>query len=396
MLVDRFPVLSETFVLAEVRGLRAAGVDVRVEAVAHGPAGEPAVDEPFSAWEDETTGERLRAMAALAVRHPIGCVRDLASRRRWRREEPVPPLRMLAPAARRLAGRAGAPVHVHVHFAAGAALCARRIAAIAGVPWSVTAHAYDIYQRPANLAEKLGVAAFATSGCRYTVTELRRILGDSNYGNSLNGIHEVIMGIDGEAFRRRFPYLGGRFVLAVGRLVEKKGFGDLIDAVALMRDAGDPPDRVAIAGDGPLREALELRAVARGVDDIVEFAGAVPHDAVRALLERADVLCMPSVVAADGDRDSMPVVVKEALAMEVPVVATDEVGLPEVVQPGWGALVPPRHPPALATALRAELARPADERAARGRAGRRFVLERCDVEAEARKLAGLIERAATR
>jgi glycosyltransferase involved in cell wall biosynthesis len=300
---------------------------------------------------------------------------------------------MLAPAARRLA-RTGGPVHLHVHFAAGAALSAHRIAAIARVPWSVTAHAYDIFQRPANLAEKLRAAAFATSGCDYTVEHLRRIVGDPYDGKWHNVVQPVIMGIDGEAFHRRFPYPGGRFVLAVGRLVEKKGFADLIDAVALMRDAGEAPERVVIAGDGPLREALGLRAAARGVDDLVELRGAVPHEAVRELLERADVLCMPSVVAADGDRDSMPVAVKEALAMEVPVVATDEVGLPEVVRPEWGALVPPREPAALAAALRAELARPAEERAARGAAGREFVLERCDVHAEARKLAGLIERAA--
>jgi glycosyltransferase involved in cell wall biosynthesis len=99
---------------------------------------------------------------------------------------------------------------------------------------------------------------------------------------------------------------------------------------------------------------------------------------------------MPAVVAADGDRDSMPVVVKEALAMEVPVVATDEVGLPEVVRPEWGALVAPHDPDALARALRAELDRPVAERAARGRAGRAFVLEHCSLRGQAERLSTLI------
>ena len=81
---------------------------------------------------------------------------------------------------------------------------------------------------------------------------------------------------------------------------------------------------------------------------------------------------------------------KEALAMEVPVVATDEVGLPEVVRPAWGALVAPHDPAALAAALRGELDRPIAERATRGAAGRAFVLAHCDVHAEARKLAALI------
>jgi glycosyltransferase involved in cell wall biosynthesis len=99
---------------------------------------------------------------------------------------------------------------------------------------------------------------------------------------------------------------------------------------------------------------------------------------------------MPSVVAADGDRDSMPVVVKEALAMEVPVVASDEVGLPEIVRPEFGRLVPPGDEAALAAALAELLALPTAERAAMGRAGRAFVKEHADSRAEAAKLSGLL------
>ncbi|MFL6174653.1 MAG: glycosyltransferase, partial [Marmoricola sp.] len=94
------------------------------------------------------------------------------------------------------------------------------------------------------------------------------------------------------------------------------------------------------------RGAILRGAVEQGANRVrerapVELAGALDPAAVRALLETADLLAMPCVVAADGDRDSMPVVVKEALAMEVCVVASDEVGLPEIVRPPWGALVAP-------------------------------------------------------
>jgi glycosyltransferase involved in cell wall biosynthesis len=89
----------------------------------------------------------------------------------------------------------------------------------------------------------------------------------------------------------------------------------------------------------------------------------------------------------------MPVVVKEALALELPVVVTDEVGLPELVQPEWGILVPPHDPPALGRALRDLLAKPAEERAAMGKAGRAFVATHCNVDTEAAKLAALIEAA---
>ena len=103
---------------------------------------------------------------------------------------------------------------------------------------------------------------------------------------------------------------------------------------------------------------------------------------------------MPCVVAPDGDRDSMPVVVKEALAMELPVVASDEVGLPELVKPAFGRLVPPSDPAALAGALRELLDLPAAERAAMGRAGREYVTRHCNVRAESRRVSDLIREVA--
>jgi len=379
---DRYGELSETFIVNEVAALERAGAAVTVEALAD-PVTAVAGACAGHVWERESTAGRARAAAWLGARHPAGCRRDLAERRRWRREEPVVALRMLAPAARRIEAIRG-PVHLHAHFAAGAALAAMRLAAILDVPFSVTAHGYDIFQRPANLREKLERAAFATSGSDYTVAHLRAIGGD---------VHRVVMGVDGGEFRRTAPHAPARTVLAVGRLVPKKGFADLIDAVALMRAAGAAPERVTIAGDGPLRPELEARIAAAGVGDVVTLAGALDHSSVRGLMEESAVLCMPCVIAPDGDRDSMPVVVKEALAMEVPVVVTDVAGLPEVVRPQWGTVLPAHDPAGLARGLAAELDRPVAERAARGAAGREFVLAACDVDAEAARLAGLIRRA---
>jgi glycosyltransferase involved in cell wall biosynthesis len=122
----------------------------------------------------------------------------------------------------------------------------------------------------------------------------------------------------------------------------------------------------------------------------VRLAGALEHRRLRDLLEHADVLAMPCVVASDGDRDSMPVVVKEALSLEIPVVATDEVGLPELVREPWGRLVPPHDPDAIAEALAEVLSLPAHDRIEMGRAGRAHVLEHCNVDREAAKLASLL------
>ncbi len=157
------------------------------------------------------------------------------------------------------------------------------------------------------------------------------------------------MGVDVAAFERGAPLPQGRTVLAIGRLVEKKGFDVLLDALAQLPDV-----RLRIVGDGPLRAQLEAQA--ERCDGRVELLGSRAPAEVRAELERADVLAMPCVVARDGDRDSMPVVVKEAMAMGLLVVASDEVGLPECVLAPWGFLAPPGDADALAEQLRAALA----------------------------------------
>jgi len=378
---DRFPELSETFIAAEASALAAAGHRVTIDAREHAPRpGEgvrAGIDVRYVA--DETRRERRLALLWLALRHPRAVRADRRDRPRWAAEEDVPGLGYLAVRARRLARRRR--VHLHAHFAAGAALDALRVGRLIGRPVSVAGHGYDVFLHPANLREKLLAGAFAAGPSDHTVAHLRSVVGEAHAGR----IVKVVMGVDGEAFRRRTPHPGGRHVVAVGRLVEKKGFVHLIRAAARLPDV-----RVTIVGEGPLRAELEAEVARLGVGERVTLAGAKQPDEVRATLEAADLLAMPCVVAADGDRDAMPVVVKEALAMEVCVVASDEVGLPEVVREPWGRLVPPGDDAALAAAIEALLALPVDARAEAGRHGRAFVLERFDVHREAAKLATFV------
>ncbi|MFL5886403.1 MAG: glycosyltransferase [Thermoleophilaceae bacterium] len=377
--LDSFPELSETFVTTELRAFARLGVGLRVEAAGRAwrrqRGGGRGLNVAYG--EDDGMARKVADLAWLASRHPLRCVRDLRARARWRRDEPVRPLRALAPAARRVA-RAGAR-HLHAHFAGGAALDAMRIAALLDLPYSVTAHAYDIWQRPANLREKLEGAAFAATVSDYGVDELARLAPAAR-------LHKIAMGVDASFFSRRTPHPGGRTVLAVGRLVEKKGFRHLIEA-ARIADV----ERVVITGAGRLEP--ELRALAEGAP--VELVGPRDADGVRSLMEEADIFVAPSVIAADGDRDSIPVVVREALAMELPVVASEVAGLPEVVRPEWGRLVPPADPAALAAALDSLLALPVDVRVEMGRLGRRFVMETADPDREAARLAALIDKGGT-
>lgn len=381
VLVESFPTLSETFVAAELEALRALGHPVRVEARERSIQTNPEALGRFDvayAFEDRRRS-RLAALVRLVLRHPLGCLRDLADRRTWRAEEAVLPLRVLAPIADRL--RAHGARHLHAHFAAGPALDAVRLSRLLGVRCSVIGHGWDVFKEPRNLAGKLRAADLALAPCAYTARHLASIAGRE--------VPVVVMGVDGERFRRRSPAPGGRHVLAVGRLVEKKGFAHLLEAVALL-EAQRPLDACTIVGDGPLRTQLTARAERLGLGHRVRFAGAQPPDGVRDELEGADVLAMPCVVAPDGDRDAMPVAVKEALAMEVPVVASDEVGLPELVADEWGRLVTPGDPHALARALDDVLNLPLQQRVAMGRAGRAHVLGACAIATETGRLSALV------
>lgn len=275
--------------------------------------------------------------------------------------------------------------HLHAHFAKAAALDALRVPRLSGRPYSVTAHAYDIFETPANLREKLSRASFATGVSEYAVHHLRGVVGQPHAAR----VHRVAMGVDAGRFRRRGPPPAGRTV-AAGRLIEKKGFTHLLDAAALLRESFEL-DRLVIVGGGQLRDELRRKAELLGLSDTVDWRGRRPHAQVRRLLEETDVLAVPSVVASDGNRDGIPVVIYEALAMEVPVVASDTVGLSEVVRPEWGRLVPPGQPEALAEAIRELLSLPAAQRAEMGRAGRAFVVERRDPRDEAAKLVRLID-----
>ena len=376
--LDQWPELSETFVVNELQALRRLGHEVRVQTAQPATHANPEApgDIGVHVLAHDDRARAVRDLLWLVRRRPLACARDLAGRRRWGREEWARPLRALAPAARRISERG--EDHLHAHFAAGAALDAMRLAAITGRTFSVTAHAYDIFLTPRNLHEKLERADAVFTGCDYNVEYLRRTVAGAN-------LHKIVMGVDVGAFERATPLPQGRTVLAIGRLVEKKGFDVLLDAMAQLPDV-----RLRIVGDGPLR--AQLAHAAERCGGRVELLGSRVPDEVRSELERADVLAMPCVVARDGDRDSMPVVVKEAMAMGLLVVASDEVGLPECVLPPWGFLAPPGDAAALAAQLRAALALSPQQREQAGARARAWVQANTDVDAETARMAGIIEK----
>jgi glycosyltransferase involved in cell wall biosynthesis len=174
-------------------------------------------------------------------------------------------------------------------------------------------------------------------------------------------------------------------VLAVGRLVTLKGHAVLLEAIARLNGAGEPVC-ATIVGDGPCRGALEQRARALGVADRVSFAGTVGQDEIGDYYERADIFCLPSFV------EGIPVVLLEAMACGIPVVASRITGIPELVEDGTsGVLVAPGRPDLLADALRSLLA-DADRRAELAARARRRVAGDYELSASARQLRALMER----
>lgn len=183
---------------------------------------------------------------------------------------------------------------------------------------------------------------------------------------------------------------GEATILHVARLVEKKGTRYLLDAFAAVRR--DVPDaRLVIVGDGPLRAALEAQSRALGVGGDVTFLGTQPHGTVLEWLARAAVFAQPSVTAASGDAEGLPIGLLEAAAAGVPAVATRHAGIPEAVEHGrTGILVAERDGRGLADGLRTLLTDEAG-RQAMGAAARDLVARRFDVVRQTAELERLYE-----
>lgn len=281
--------------------------------------------------------------------------------------------------------------HLHAHFASVAATVARLAARMAGVTYSFTAHAKDVFHdevNPAELGQKLADAAAAVTISDYNLAFLR-----STYGARADRVVRIYNGLDLEALLPSVPLRRPPRVVGVGRLVEKKGFDRLIDALALMVRDGRTV-RLDLVGAGPEEEALRARTAALGLTGVVTFHGPLPQGRALGLIKRAAALAAPCVVGADGNRDGLPTVVLEGLALGTPVVATPVTGIPEAVVDGrTGLLVPEGDVAALAAALGALIDQPG-LRCRLAEAGRRHVEANFDTRKNAALLWQLIREAA--
>lgn len=275
--------------------------------------------------------------------------------------------------------------HLHAHFATSSATVARLAARFAGVPYSFTAHAKDIFHEsvdPQDLGIKLREASATVTVSDFNL----RFLGD-RYPDSASKVVRIYNGLDLERFSYRDPGVREPLIVAVGRLVEKKGFRYLIDACRLLRQDG-VRFRCVIVGSGDEQDALRARIADLGLTGLVSLEGPRPQREVIELVRSAAVFAAPCIVGRDGNRDGLPTVLLEAMALGTPCVSTDVTGIPEVVRDGHtGLCVAQEAAGPLADALGSLLAN-SDKRVRLARNARALI----DAEFDVHRNAGAVRR----
>jgi glycosyltransferase involved in cell wall biosynthesis len=428
-IIRSYPRLSQTFIMHEILALEEIGVQLQLfpitdprEPIVQAQAADVRapveyLDHAPQRGRAAALADHLRAALAAPIRYvdtiyyvvrKTELDEGYTAASRWEcLAEALYLARLLRQAAQR-----GEPIdHLHAHFAHDPTLIAQLAQKLTGISFSFTAHARDLFQIPrAALAERMSAASAVITCCGANLDYLH----ESAPAGTHDKIRLIHHGVDLRGFQpgaknqeprtknqalasnkagSRFSVLGSApLIMSVGRLVEKKGFPDLLRACALLKERGYR-FRCAIYGDGPLQGELEALIAQHGLDDMVALPGAVAQHELLPVLQSASIFALTPFVTEDGDRDGVPNVLVEAMACEVPVVATAVSGIPElVVHEQNGLLVSPHDPAAIAEALAALLGDEA-RRALLGAAARQTVVEHFDLRAAARELAALFEHA---
>ena len=354
-LVSQYPALSHSFVLREVRALRSCGLEVCVVSVR-------SYDRPVAELSADEAEEAMRTFSVLGAghlhalianlrilwRHPLGYLRGLLYA--WSLSRGTPKLVLMYTFYFLEAVVAGDYFerqqvrNIHTHFSSTVLLILARIFC---VRYSLTVHGSGEFVDVIgfHLAEKVAGADFVATVAQYGMSQVLNASEAAHW-------HKVVvlpLGVDVDAYRpksspRRAP--GEPFrLLSVGRLSAPKGYPILIEAVALLRGRGRNV-RLTLVGEGPLRTALEGQIAVRGLGDLIYLAGACNHDRVVSFYDSSDAFVLSSFL------EGVPVVLMEAMAMELPCVATWITGIPEIIETDVeGLLVPPASASAIADAV---------------------------------------------
>jgi colanic acid/amylovoran biosynthesis glycosyltransferase len=278
--------------------------------------------------------------------------------------------------------------HVHAHFAGMAARTAFWIAKFFPITFSFTAHANDIF---APRKFEIGLDKLVeTARAIITETEYSEKFLRERFPECADRIHRVYNGLNLAEFGRANFSSDPPMIVAIGRLIVKKGFANLIRACALLVERGRP-FRCEIFGEGPLENQLRAQIEESGLKELVQLPGAKPQHELRERLATANVFVLPSVPEAEGGMDNLPTVIMEAMATGLPIVSTRIGGIPEmVIDNETGFLLRPEDPPAVADAIEKVICdRSLGQRL--GQAGRGRAQMLFSIEKNARDLCALLD-----
>jgi glycosyltransferase involved in cell wall biosynthesis len=394
--MSRFPKLTETFILQELVAMDRAGVRVELHPLLR-QRGEP-IQPAAEPWVQRA--HFLPFISPAIVRSQWHYLRDRRRRRRylaalldmihgtWRSPNFLIGGLGIFPKVAHMARqmRSEGVEHIHCHFANHPALAGFLIHRLVGIPYSFTAHGSDLHVDRTMLPAKVREAAFVVA----ISEDNRRVIEATCSGGADAKVAVIHCGVDRTSFAPARHGRGPLRIVAVGTLHEVKGQTHLVDACRLLADRG-VDFTCRIIGDGPDRAALATRIEEAGLHDRVVLTGRMTSDAVARELADADALVAPSVPTSGGKREGIPVVLMEAMAAGLPVVASRLSGIPELVTDGTdGLLVPPGDVGAIADALERLAGDPALRRRL-GTAGRATIDRAFDVDRNAADLVRLIE-----
>jgi len=389
-LLSRYPAISHTFFLNEIRELRKLGLTVDVASInqpdrARSSMPEIELEETKKTFYIKSSGPVWAAWIAAKTLlcRPTVFVRGLAAALQLGRWDPIATVYALFYFAEALIlgdwMRLRGHRHLHIHFCGPVATVGMLASMAWGLPYSLTVHGPDEFYDVEKfyLREKVERAKFIVCISDFCRSQLTRIAAPKHWAK----MHVVRLGVDPDVFspmRREYKAPSDLEILCVGRLVASKGQLILLQACELLLAQGYPL-RVRLVGAGPDRQQLEAFAEQRGLP--VVFEGAKSHDETRQILGGADVFVLASF--AEG----VPVALMEAMSMEVPCVSTYVAGIPELIRDGLdGLLVPASSAEALASALKRLHEDPA-LRGSLGLAGCKRVQEFYNLPRNARSLA---------
>ncbi|HED64667.1 MAG TPA: colanic acid biosynthesis glycosyltransferase WcaL [Planctomycetes bacterium] len=399
-LLKKFPRLSETFVLGELLAQEELGRDLHI--FSRRPTDDeprhPALSELRACVEQLPSRSELDPWKALFtdLANPSATFARLGALVEEARAWELPRFSSLVNEALFVLGRCTelGIGHIHAHFATDSALVAMLVHDLGGPSYSITAHAKDIYRstvRPEMLSRLFARSAFTVTVCDANHAYLAERLTPE----AIAKVRRLYNGIDLDDFASLPRERERNHVLAVGRLVEKKGFDVLLDAASLLVERG-VDFRMTIVGTGDEEAALHAQAERLGLTDRVRLTGSLDQSKVRDLMQRATLLCQPCVVGEDGNRDALPTVLLEALACGLPAISTPVTGIPEILDHGrCGRIVPERDAQSTADAI-AEMLADEDGRTRLAEAGRARAAELFDRGQNARILYSWFEEALSR